>query len=457
MGAPKNQTITQKTELDPVLKAHLYGGKLPAESMTGIVPAYLRPGGSIEGQYDNVEALYNPVHLFKGAFSDLGFRSDLQNRLLGRFDAGGGWGEREKGDGLEFADGGTIPSLSLAEQAYQLSAGTDLGAMLPEYEIADLSPHTQEGIDLSASGVGAYQPYLDTGTDTLGSGIGVLEGAGEGTDYIWETTSPFMDEGADYMRTGAEIARPSDEVYDPNAYLDYMNPYEQDVIDAAEADAARQSAILANEIGASAVGQGAYGGGREMVQRTEMARNLADNLLRNTSNLRQQGFQYATDTARGVFDSLQARRQGLGALFGTVGSQLGALGTSYGNLGLGLNDQAARIGMALGDLGSRYGDFGRLQSQLALQDINNMYTAGQIEQGHEQALLDAYRMNEHQRVMAPWQQTAFRADILSGSPTGVTSTMTTPGPSPISQALGMGIAGLGAWQSGIFDGAFGGP
>jgi hypothetical protein len=52
--------------------------------------------------------------------------------------------------------------------------------------------------------------------------------------------------------------------------------------------------------------------------------------------------------------------------------------------------------------------------------------------------------------MAPYQQTAFRADILSGSPTGVSGAMTqtSPGPSPLSQIGGLALAGLGARYGG---------
>jgi len=82
---------------------------------------------------------------------------------------------------------------------------------------------------------------------------------------------------------------------------------------------------------------------------------------------------------------------------------------------------------------------------MSLQDLSTLQQAGQMQQGQRQAELDAARMNEYQRVMAPFQQTAFRADILSGAPTGVSTTMTQPGPSLLSQGIGLGtaLAGFG--------------
>ena len=224
-----------------------------------------------------------------------------------------------------------------------------------------------------------------------------------------------------------------------------MNPYTQDVISAAESDAARQAAMLGQQIGASAVGAGAYGGGREAVARSEAARNLADQLSRTTSQLRAQGYQTAQQQAQQAFESQQQRQMGVAGLLGQLGAQMGGLGTTYGQLGLGAAGQMAGIAGGLGSLAQQTAGLGQMGQQMGLQDINTLLTTGGQQQQYQQALLDAARMNEYQRVMAPYQQTAFRADVLSGSPTGVTSTMTQPGPSPLSQGIGLltALGGLG--------------
>jgi len=229
-----------------------------------------------------------------------------------------------------------------------------------------------------------------------------------------------------------------------------MNPYTEDVIRASEQDAARQAAILGREIGASAVGAGAYGGGREAVARSEAARNIADQLARTTSQLRQQGYMGAQQQAQTAFEQQQQRQLSGAGLTGQMGQGLGALGTSYGQLGIQGAGQMGQLGLGLGNLGQQQAAFGQQAQQGLGADISMLQNLGQQQMQYNQAQLDAARMNEYQRVMAPYQQTAFRADILSGSPTGVSGSMTqtSPGPSPLSQIGGLALAGLGARYGG---------
>lgn len=409
MGAPKSQTIEQttKTELDPVLQAHLYGGTLPPAAMTGILPAYFRPGGSLEGAAGTVQDLY----------------------------AGGGPVQG-------YANGGDV--LGLAEQAYQLTAGTDLGAQLPEYQIAGQDPAMQQAYNIGTAGVGSYLPYLQQGAQTTAGGVGALQGALGTTSGAMQGATPYQTAAADMMGLGAQTAMGATQSYDPTSYQSFMNPYTDEVVRAAEQDAARQAAIMGQQIGASAVGSGAYGGGREAVARSEAARNISDQLARTTSQLRQQGYMGAQQQAQTAFEQQQARQLSGAGLTSQIGQGLGALGTSYGQLGLQGAGQAGQLGLGLGNLGQQQAAFGQQAQQGLGADVSLMQGLGQQQAQYNQALLDAQRMNQYQRVMAPYQQTAFRADILSGSPTGVSGAMTQtkPGPSPVSQVGGL-LAGLG--------------
>jgi hypothetical protein len=49
--------------------------------------------------------------------------------------------------------------------------------------------------------------------------------------------------------------------------------------------------------------------------------------------------------------------------------------------------------------------------------------------------------------MQPYQQLAFASDIITGAPSGQSSTMTQPGPSVGSQMLGLGIGAIGLANS----------
>lgn len=411
MGGRKQEVTTQETKLDPVLQAHLYGGDLPAESMTGIMPAYFRPGGSLADAAGEVRQLYH--------------------------------GEMPK-----FQSGG--PVLSLAEQVYQLAGpGMDLGARLPQYQAAGLDPAQQEAYRQSLAGVGAFQPYVQQGAGAVGQGIGALGSGVQGTQQTLASAQPYQTAAAQMMGLGAQTGMGATGGYNPMSYQGFMDPFTNEVISQAESDAARQAAMLGREIGASAVGAGAYGGGREAVARSEAARNIADQLSRTTGQLRSQGFQTAQQAAQNAFEQQQQRMLGAGSLAGQIGQGLGALGTSYGQLGLSGAGQMGQLGLGLGNLGQQMGQLGQLGQQMGQQDISMLQQAGQMQQVQRQAELDTQRMNEYQRVMAPFQQAAFRADILSGSPTGVTSTLTRPGPSPLSQGLGALTTLAGLAQGGF--------
>jgi hypothetical protein len=55
----------------------------------------------------------------------------------------------------------------------------------------------------------------------------------------------------------------------PDAYKQYMSPYQQEVIDTTLSEYDRQAAIQRQGIGQQAIKSGAFGGGREGVQLAE--------------------------------------------------------------------------------------------------------------------------------------------------------------------------------------------
>ena len=63
----------------------------------------------------------------------------------------------------------------------------------------------------------------------------------------------------------------------PQAFQQFMSPYQQDVIDTTLAEFDRQTAAGIPGIAAQAIGAGAFGGGREGVVRSEVASNQARN------------------------------------------------------------------------------------------------------------------------------------------------------------------------------------
>ena len=239
---------------------------------------------------------------------------------------------------------------------------------------------------------------------------------------------------------------------DPQAFQAFFDPFTTSVIQQAEQDLARQGAIQQNQLNANAVGAGAFGGSRQGIQDTELARNILDQQARTAAQLRLAGFGQSQQLAQNR--AAQLGQLGLGQLqgaqtLGQLGAQRGSLGTQIGQLGA----QQANVGRAQGALGQAFGQLGQVQGQLGeaqsnlqAQDLQNLASLGQTQLQQNQALLDARRQNVLQRQFEPFQRVSFLSDIQARTPSAqqTLTTATSPGVSPFQQAAGLGIAGLSA-------------
>ena len=149
--------------------------------------------------------------------------------------------------------------------------------MIPEYQVAGMTPLQQQAIQLGA-GIGAYQPMMEAGAATLGQGVSQLG---------------------------------------PQGYQQYMSPYMDEVLGQSLQDLQRQADIERQRIGSAAIQSGAFGGSRQAVAEQELQRNVADTFAKQSAQLRAQ-----------AFESAQDRAQQAGELFGKLGLQQAALGES---------------------------------------------------------------------------------------------------------------------------------
>ncbi len=94
----------------------------------------------------------------------------------------------------------------------------------------------------------------------------------------------------------------------PQAYQQFMSPYQQEVIDTTLSEFDRQQSIADTARRDQAIAAGAYGGGREGVMAAESARGSQMNRANLQANLLAQGFQQAQAAAAQDL----AARQGLG-------------------------------------------------------------------------------------------------------------------------------------------------
>jgi len=267
----------------------------------------------------------------------------------------------------------------------------NLGTAAGQYKTADLSkvfgPQFTAGQDplqaqaqkLATQGIGAYQPFLNQ-AQAAQTQAGVL--AGQAGQFSG-----------------------------PQAYQQFMSPYQQDVINATLTEFDTQAAKGIPNIAAQAVNQGVLGGGREGVMRSEYQSTSDRNRAALQAQLLQQGFGQAQTAAQQAFQNQQ-----------TLANQQLGLGAAATGLG---SQQQAFLG----------------------QDVGALSTLGAQNQAQVQAQLAAQQQLAQQQLQQPL--TAANAygtgvtSLIAGYP-GQTQTTTMPSPNPMMTAIGAGgtLAGI---------------
>ena len=246
----------------------------------------------------------------------------------------------------------------------------DTALSLPEYEVAKMDPLQLAAQEQALNQFGMFQPYVQTAGQLATSGI--AQGLG---------------------------------MLDPSKSIDqFMNPYQQNVID----EINRQAAIGQNKLAGQAVQAGAFGGARQGIQAAEQ----------------------------------EGRRLG----------KIGEFLSKGFDTALNASQKAAQLFGGLGQAASGIGDIGRLQSELGRADIGMLSQLGGIGQTQSQAELDAKRQNLMQGVMEPFTRLELGSSLLKGTPSGSLSSTfksaTTPSANPFLQGVGAYTALQGAGMSG---------
>ena len=202
---------------------------------------------------------------------------------------------------------------------------------------------------------------------------------------------------------------------DPAAIASRMSPYQQAVIDIQKREALRDAEKLQQQIGASAVGAGAFGGSREALQQTELAR--------------QTGQRLADIQAVG---SQQAYQQAMNQL---------------------ASDRAASLAA-----GQQFAGLGAQQQQLGLAGLGALETVGGTQQAQQQRAFDIAYEDFARETTRPSQQVQEMSSVLRGfnlpvSTYATTQTQQAP-PSFGQQAAGLGLGALGIYGAGKGVGLF---
>jgi hypothetical protein len=216
---------------------------------------------------------------------------------------------------------------------------------------------------------------------------GAVAGVGAGTGVAGY--QPFLQQAAAYSG--------------PQAYQQFMSPYQQEVIDTSLAEFDKQRQIARQQLMGTQVAQGAFGQGRGQIAEAEFgAQSLQDRALLQ-AQLLQQGFGQAQQAAA------QAQQQ--------------------------------QVGLA------------SLQPSLAQANIQSLGQAGTGNLAYQQAVLDAQAQGAQMSAYEPYNRLQFLGSsiggMLSGQPQAYSTMTSAPAAataSPLSSALSsaFGVYGLGS-------------
>jgi len=185
----------------------------------------------------------------------------------------------------------------------------------------------------------------------------------------------------------------------PQAFQQYMSPYQSQVIDASLAEFDRNAKMQQQQIADQAVASGAFGGGREGVMQAEYQAGSDRNRAALQAGLLQQGFGQAQQAAQQNF--------------------------------------ANQMGLASALPGLQSGD------------ISTLGSLGALNQAQQQAQLDAQREATRMAAYQPQEQLQNYGNLVTGIMGGMagsgTQTSQVPDPGFLQTALGAAATGAGIY------------
>ena len=322
-------------------------------------------------------------------------------------------------------ESGTITGIAAQSPLYgQPIMDPETGAQM--YEAADgtyttdptMAVTDQYGEPIFAVEGGVAAPDVIGFTDPQTQAIARLTGGvdpvtGEQYESMMGAYQPYLDRAEQVFETGVTSLEDSQDLYDPQSYKEYYDPFVEDVIETSQADIAEALTRERSRIGAEAGARGAFGSRRDLMEGEAIGRSAAEE-AKLGAQLRSAAYTGAQQQAQSAFENQQKRGQTAAQLFQGLGTGIGALG------------EAA-------------------QSQ-GFQDVNTLFNTGALEQNQLQAEYDVQRAGQLEEAYEPFARFSYMRDILSGVPSSGTSlsAAATPQASFMGGALMRGNAIYGA-------------
>ena len=277
----------------------------------------------------------------------------------------------------------TNPQLEAARKRY--ISGLENVTNVPT-DTTKFQPEVMRRSDLSMASAQEQARRAGLGAITFDA-MGGIKSVGPGTGVM--SFEPFLERAAQFSG--------------PDAYKQFMSPYQEDVIDTTLTEYDLQSQRGMQGIADRAVASGAFGGGREGVERA----------------------QYQTDSDRNRA-ALQAQL-----------------------LGQGFGQAQAAAGRAFGE----QTQLGTLTPALEGQTFAGLASAGASDLAYRQAVEDAKRQGARLAAYEPYERTSYLGSglgSLSGMTTPMSPAMTgmsSPQMSPLQTALSLGTTLGGIYGS----------
>ena len=370
---------------------------------------------------------------------------------------------------------GTPKYLPQADTGMSTGSDTIAGAL------TDYFPKAQGYLDQGLGGVDAERIY---DTETLGAKIRADEGT-QGFDA--------RSRGENLLGDARTAVKGGLGKFDPSTVDEFMNPYQEKVMDAALAKIDREAAKSRQAGAAQAIGQGAFGGSRAGVQAAETERAIAEQKQNTIAGLMSQGYDKAMTGAQSAFENAQKRGIAGGQQLGSIGStQLGAEEKSfegaegrmlkaadmYRTMGLSSAEAQARagedekkrsletgrltggLGASIGQMGGYQADIGKAYGNLANtsaniggtyagmapSDMGFMYELGGKERQYDQQYNDFARANEALKTTDALAPYSYGQNFLTGSPSASMYGEFTQGPNTAPNPFLQGVGAYATYQ-----------
>ena len=222
--------------------------------------------------------------------------------------------------GYETGDVAAQDYARAAQQAADLAAATR----------GDIGRSTQQAYNIADVGRSDYAKAAQRAADVAAATRGDIGRSTQQAYNVADVARADLGRAAQYGRQGTQLGYEylggTGQEFSPTAIASYMNPYEQQVVEQAMQDIRREGDIREQGLRAQAASVGAFGGSRQAVAESELARNLLEQQARTSGQLRMSGYQQASQQAQQAFEQAKQRQQAQAQL----ASQIGRSGADVG-------------------------------------------------------------------------------------------------------------------------------